>query len=112
MTGLDLGDDEGIHSEDDLVERMREGLEQREAARAARASRRHKSAAQQKREAEAQQAAQSLREIVRKLASALHPDREPDAAAQDAHARRPRGDEALAQAAQTPRPLRRSIAFS
>ena len=82
MTGLDLGDDEGIHTEDDLVERMREGLEQqaaqREAAREARTTRRRKSAAQQKRDAEAQQAAQSLREIFRKLASALHPDREPD----------------------------------
>ncbi len=37
-------------------------------------------AAQQRKEAAAQQASQSVREIFRKLASALHPDREPDAA--------------------------------
>jgi hypothetical protein len=49
-----------------------------EAERGARASRRRKSAAQQKREDEAQQATQSVREIFRKLASALHPDRETD----------------------------------
>ena len=35
-------------------------------------------AAQQRKEAAAQQASQSVREIFRKLASALHPDREPD----------------------------------
>ncbi len=37
-------------------------------------------AAQQRKEDAAQQASQSVREIFRKLASALHPDREPDAA--------------------------------
>ncbi|MCC2633324.1 MAG: DnaJ protein [Ramlibacter sp.] len=39
-----------------------------------------KSAAQQRREASAQRVGQSLREVYRKLASALHPDREPDPA--------------------------------
>ena len=37
-------------------------------------------AARQRREAAAQQATQSLRQVFRKLASALHPDREPDGA--------------------------------
>ena len=83
MTGLDLGDDEGLHTDADLFERMRQGLQRRaaadEAERSAKAAGRRKSAAQQRREAEAQQATQSVREIFRKLASALHPDRENDA---------------------------------
>ncbi|MBI3368514.1 MAG: J domain-containing protein [Burkholderiales bacterium] len=88
MTGLDLGDDEGLHTEEDLFARMRQGLRERAAAdaaeREARAPRHRKSAAQQRREAEAQQATQSVREIFRKLASALHPDRETDAAQREA----------------------------
>ena len=81
MTGLDLGDDR---------DRYGRGSARAHAARAAGAggrggrtrspgARRRKSAAQQRREAEAQQATQSVREIYRKLASALHPDRETDA---------------------------------
>lgn len=82
-TGLDLGDETGIASDADLFKRMREEL----AARAARdmaqtpeapGRRRRKTAAQQRRESEAQLATQSMREIFRKLASALHPDRETD----------------------------------
>ncbi len=42
--------------------------------------RRKKSAAQQRREDEAQLATQSVREVFRKLASVLHPDRETDPA--------------------------------
>jgi hypothetical protein len=83
MTGLDLGDDDGVQTDADLHERMERGLRDQvaadEAERDARAAGRRKSAAQQRREAEAQQATQSVREIFRKLASALHPDREPDA---------------------------------
>jgi hypothetical protein len=82
MSGLDLGDGEDIETEADVARRFKEGLREQmqaeEAARAATAAGRRKSAAQQRREAEAQQATQSLREIYRKLASALHPDREPD----------------------------------
>ena len=93
MTGLDLGDDEGLDSGADLMARMRQGLQEQAAAegagqaaaeeagqaeRAAKAAPRRKSAAQQRREAEAQQATQSVREVYRKLASALHPDRETD----------------------------------
>ncbi len=87
MTGLDLGDDEGIDTQDDLFSRMQQELQAKAAAQEAGhndtqadAPRRKKasSAAQQRREAEAQQATQSVRDIFRKLASALHPDREAD----------------------------------
>lgn len=83
MTGLDLGDDKGIETEADLFARMRKSLDEQAASEDddladAKPTRRRASAAQQRREAEAQQATQSVREIYRKLASALHPDREPD----------------------------------
>jgi PIN domain nuclease of toxin-antitoxin system len=83
MTGLDLGDAEEIDSEKELFARVEQGLRERaqtqQAQHEARPARRRKSAAQQKREAEAQQATRSVREIYRQLASALHPDRETDA---------------------------------
>jgi hypothetical protein len=80
LTGLDLGDDEGIDSQEDLLRRLREGLE-REAAEEqepASAPRRRTSAREQRHQAQARQATQSVREVYRKLASALHPDRERD----------------------------------
>ena len=88
MTGLDLGDDEGLDTGEDLFERIHQGFQakaaaEEEAEHAAKAAPRRKSAAQQKREADAQQATQSVREIFRKLASALHPDRETDAGQRD-----------------------------
>ena len=87
MTGLDLGDDEGIDTQDDLFARMQQGLQAKAATQEAgdgntqadTPRRKKASAAQQRREAEAQQATQSVRDIFRKLASALHPDRETDA---------------------------------
>jgi hypothetical protein len=82
MIGVDLGDDEGIASDEDLFERLQQGLQEQMAAedarRNAKGGSRRQSAAQQRREAEAQQATQSVREVYRKLASALHPDRETD----------------------------------
>jgi hypothetical protein len=82
MTGLDLGAGEDIESEADLFERLQKGLEAHgqaeDAQLGAKASLRRKSAAQQRRETEAVQATQSVREVYRKLASALHPDRETD----------------------------------
>ena len=88
VTGLDLGDMEGIDSDHDLVERMRQRMAEQlagvDAADAADAESppppppRRKTASQQRREAEAQLATQSVREVFRKLASALHPDRESD----------------------------------
>lgn len=86
--GLDLGDDEGIDTHADLLQRLQQGMRERAAAEeaegGAQPALRRKSAAQQRREAEAQQATQSVREIFRKLASALHPDRETDAAQREA----------------------------
>jgi hypothetical protein len=82
LTGFKLGDDEGIYSEADLVQRMYEEMAAREAADEARqnakAQRQRKSAAQKRSEENAQLAKQSIRDIYRKLASAVHPDREPD----------------------------------
>ncbi len=82
FTGLDLGDDDGILSEEDLVERVYRGMAAKEAADAARedakAQRRRESAAKRRGDDSAQLARQSLREIYRRLASAVHPDREAD----------------------------------
>jgi PIN domain nuclease of toxin-antitoxin system len=82
VTGLDLGDDESIGSEDELFERMQQGMREQaakqQAQRDTKAHRRQR-AAQKRREAEAKQATQSVREVFRKLTSALHPDRETDA---------------------------------
>jgi hypothetical protein len=83
FTGVDLGDTSGIETEDDLMEHFGEKIAAHRDAQSERqakqAQRRRKSPAQQRREAEAQRVTQSVREIFRKLASALHPDREPDA---------------------------------
>lgn len=82
LTGLDLGDDTDIRTEEELVQRMYEKMAEREAAeeeQRADNAQRHRNAAQKKRsEAAAQLVRQSLREIYRKLASAVHPDRESD----------------------------------
>lgn len=86
-TGVDLGDPDEIRSDEDLFQRMEEAFKaQAEEAspHEAHAQARRRTAAQKRREAEAQQATQSVREVFRKLASALHPDREPDAAAREA----------------------------
>ena len=82
LTGLDLGDDADIRTEEELVQRMYEEMAAREAAeeanRSAHSRRRRESAASQRSAAAAQLVRQSLREIYRKLASAVHPDRESD----------------------------------
>jgi hypothetical protein len=70
-TGFDLGGDESIRSEEDLVQRLYEEM-------AARESRTEKPS--KRSEDNAQLARQALRDIYRKLASAVHPDRESDAA--------------------------------
>jgi uncharacterized protein YqcC (DUF446 family) len=85
-TGLDLGDDD-VASEDELRERLR----QAEAAAADAApefepppAKPQASTSQKRRERDAAEASRSLREIYRKLASALHPDRETDPVQRDA----------------------------
>lgn len=88
FTGLDLGDSADIRTDEDLfqrtAERMAEAAAANDARRASSAGRRRKTAAEQRREAGVQLATQSVREIYRKLASALHPDREPDPARREA----------------------------
>ena len=93
--GLDVGDEHGASSTEDLLrhaqrtmeERIEDEARQAEAADAERAGKRSRSgtakaaAAQAKREQAEREIGQSLREVYRKLASALHPDREPDAGA-------------------------------
>ena len=83
--GFDLGDEDSIRSEEDLMQRMYEEMAARrqaeeDAADQGRAKGKRKSAAQQRSEDSAQLAKQALRELYRKLASAVHPDRERDAA--------------------------------
>lgn len=82
--GIDLGDDVDFSSPEDVMARIRERVEERERLAAGRARQpgRKKSAQALDREArqaaDEQGASQSIREIYRKLASALHPDREAD----------------------------------
>jgi len=79
LTGLDLGEETGIHTEEDLVQRMYEEMSAREAAsESARSQQQRESVAQKRIDANAQITKSSLREIYRKLASAVHPDREHD----------------------------------
>ncbi|MDD3652121.1 J domain-containing protein [Immundisolibacter sp.] len=90
MLGSFFGDEmlEGhtAHSAEELLHhvqaRMQEQAEQQAAAREARAARRRQRRGPdpraEQRAQEAQAASQSVRDIYRKLASSLHPDREPD----------------------------------
>lgn len=89
MLGVDLGDAVGATSRDALMQQAQAHLRaqraEREAMRQAREerrARRKKSGQQAAREAQqaaaAKQVSQSIREVYRKLASALHPDRESD----------------------------------
>jgi hypothetical protein len=79
--GFDLGDADNIRSEEDLMQRMYEEISAREEAeeleRASKQAKR-KSAAQTRSEDNAKLAKQTLRDLYRKLASAVHPDRERD----------------------------------
>jgi len=86
MLGVELDDDFDMDTIDERIEAQMEAeweLEKAEfEAREARRSKRKKSAKQLAKEAaeqaEEQQASLSIREVYRKLASALHPDRETD----------------------------------
>ncbi|MES2264537.1 MAG: molecular chaperone DnaJ [Pseudomonadota bacterium] len=91
MTGMPLGEDVDWRSPEALAAVLSEKMaemeaeaEKQEQARQERAAKRPKSAKTLEKEArqhaEEQRLQQSVREIYRKLASALHPDKEPDAA--------------------------------
>lgn len=89
VLGIDLGDDLDSSSPEDLLQRAQAHIEQSQAEwaektaeRDVRRAKRKKSPKQQAAEARAQeqqaQISLSIREVYRKLASALHPDRETD----------------------------------
>lgn len=87
--GVDLGGDADVHSTEDLLQRARAHIAQRsekkaalaakrEARRAARKKSPKQLAAEASEQEEQAQVSLSIREVYRKLASALHPDRETD----------------------------------
>ncbi|MDP9046215.1 MAG: hypothetical protein M3O01_15550 [Pseudomonadota bacterium] len=78
-TGLDLGDVDDLTDEDDVYRKVHE-----RAREAAAAPPRRKTGAQKRKEAERHEATLSVRDVFRKLASALHPDRESDPARREA----------------------------
>jgi len=91
--GIDVGDDHDATNTDELLQHAQRKLEERIDAEERRAEERRSAreathasastakgeAAQTRREQAAKEVSQSLRDIYRKLASALHPDREQDA---------------------------------
>lgn len=84
FTGFDLGDDEGIRNEDDLVQRLYEEMSARDSAEQEELLESRREKPSKRSEDNAQLAKQALREIYRKLASAVHPDRETDSDRRDA----------------------------
>ena len=91
--GVEVGDDHGATNTEELLQHARRKMQEQAEAQArlaqerleSRVAKRSKAssgkaaAAQAKREQDALEASLSLREVYRKLASALHPDRETDA---------------------------------
>ncbi len=83
ISGVDLGNGD-FADEGELHARLQQKLQEQAAAReaeqahapAGRPPRHRKTAAQKRRESEAHEASLSVREVYRKLASVLHPDRE------------------------------------
>ncbi|KVU54120.1 molecular chaperone DnaJ [Burkholderia ubonensis] len=89
MLGVELDDDLDMSAHDEVLQHVRAKLEQQQAreeanrrAREARRAERQKTAKQLAKESQQQaeqvELSQSIRDVYRKLASALHPDREPD----------------------------------
>jgi uncharacterized protein YdcH (DUF465 family) len=79
ITGVELGDQDAIHTEDDLVQRVYEQMKAaHDAQEEVSTPRRKRWGTPDRAIGAAQLAKQTLREIYRKLASAVHPDREPD----------------------------------
>ena len=94
VLGVELGDDLEMSSPEDLLKRVQAQMEQEwtqnnadwqasEERRAERKKSAKQLAKEAKQQAEAQQISLSIREVYRKLASALHPDREPDTQERD-----------------------------
>lgn len=84
VLGMNLGDDVDMSSPQDILKQVEAQFHAQQGAQQAAASTRkksrHEEARAAKQEAEQKQMSLSIREVFRKLASALHPDREPDPA--------------------------------
>ena len=82
VLGMELGDDVDMTSPEDVLKRVESQFQAQQEAYAENEVTRKKSRREEARaarqEAEEKQLSQSIREVFRKLASALHPDREPD----------------------------------
>jgi len=81
VIGMELGDDVDMTSPEDVLQRMEaQFMAQQEALGEAppRKKTRREETREAKQMAEEKQMSQSIREVYRKLAGALHPDREPD----------------------------------
>ncbi len=77
--GLDLGDDDGTDSPEELMRRLQEQMQAREQKEPPEPQKARKPTARQLRQqAEDEKTSKSIRDVYRALASALHPDREPD----------------------------------
>jgi hypothetical protein len=93
VLGVEVGDDHGASSAEELLAhaqrkmmeevqtqaRLAQARHEARAAKHSASTRAKAEAAQARRDQAVQEVSQSLREVYRKLASALHPDREPDA---------------------------------
>lgn len=79
LFGIDIPDDVDLHSPEELMRHIAQEMQADAQAPPDRPAKKPTRRAQQAAE-QAQQATQSLREVYRKLASALHPDRESDPA--------------------------------
>lgn len=84
MLGVELDDDADVSSPEKFQEALQAKLAQNQAQQEEKRSKRKKTAKQLEKEAklaeEQQNVSKSIQEVYRKLASSLHPDREPDEA--------------------------------
>ncbi|KPC28502.1 DnaJ domain-containing protein [Pseudomonas syringae pv. cilantro] len=81
--GVELGDDIDLDSLDDITTHIEEKLREQTEQATSNQKPKKPSASELRREQEQAEGSQSLREIYRKLVSALHPDREQDADERD-----------------------------
>ncbi|MEE4105968.1 molecular chaperone DnaJ [Pseudomonas viridiflava] len=81
--GVDLGDDVDLNSPEDVIHLFGEHFKAEDEAAQVNREPKKPSASDIRREQEQAESSQSVREIYRKLASALHPDREQDATERD-----------------------------
>ena len=78
LYGEDMVDKEGVVDFEELIQRTHERVEQQQQQAPPRKRNKREAAADARRKIESDALSQSLREIYRKLASSLHPDRESD----------------------------------